>query len=260
MLLTEGLVKEFMGGPQRPTMYQMVRATLNGSGGSGRRFRAVDGVSIEVRAGEMVGIVGDNGAGKSTLLKTIAGLYRPTRGRLEVRTEPTLLAGLGAGMVGDLSVGDNIHLYGAICGIRRRTITERFPDILQWADLEGVAQAELRTLSTGMRTRLAFAVTMHIESDLVLMDEAFSGGDRRFQEKCDRVLGEWRASRRTVLVATHKLDFIREFCDRTLWLDKGRQMAFGPTGVVLQQYVESGARSTTAGQGDGTGRRSQPMP
>lgn len=257
VLIIEGLVKEFQAGARGPTLYQVVRAALDGRGASARR-RVLDGISIEVRTGETIGIVGDNGAGKTTLLKTIAGLYQPTRGRLEIRGERTLLAGLGAGMVGDLSVRDNIYLYGAVCGVRRRTLTERFADILRWAELEGFAGAELRTLSTGMRTRLAFAITMHIESELVLMDEAFSAGDARFQERCDRALDEWRTSRRTLLVATHKLDFVRAFCDRTLWLEKGRQRAFGPSHVVLPQYVESG--KPASGQGDGGRRRSEPMP
>ena len=127
-------------------------------------------------------------------------------------------------------------LYGAVLRIRRSTIRNHFTAILCWADLEGYASNELRTLSTGMRTRLAFAIGMQIESDTVLMDEAFSAGDKRFQEKCDQFFLEARG-RRTFLVATHNLDFVRRFCETTLWLHEARLRRFGPTHTVLDEYI-----------------------
>ena len=111
-------------------------------------------------------------------------------------------------------------------------------EIVGWAELRGFVGAELRTLSTGMQTRLAFAIAMHITSDLILMDEAFSAGDKHFQDRCDLFFQEAKHKRRTVLVATHNLRFVNEFCDRTLWLEKGKQIAFGPTRGVLTDYVE----------------------
>jgi len=242
VLTTQGLVKEFAHGRRRLTLYRLLRSQLGGSAANGSSRRALDDINVEARAGEIVGLVGANGAGKTTLLKTIAGLYAPTRGRVEVRGELTLLAGLGVGMVDELSVGDNIHLYGALCRLPRRTIKDRFDEIVQWAELEGFVDAELRTLSTGMRTRLAFAIAIHIDSDLLLIDEAFSAGDKRFQEKCDEFFRESKTPRRTALLATHNLDFVNAFCDRTLWLHKGKQMAFGPTGTVLSQYLDFTAK------------------
>lgn len=238
ILATQGLVKEFAAGGRRHTLYRLLRARLAGGAGPTARRRALDDINIEVHAGEMIGIIGDNGAGKTTLLKTIAGLYAPTRGRIERRGEVALLAGLGVGMIDELSVAENIHLYGAVCGLSRRTIKERFDDVVQWAELPGFVAAELRTLSTGMRTRLAFAVAMHIDSDLILMDEAFSAGDKRFREKCDRFFRDSKTPRRATLVATHSLDFVREFCERTLWLHQGRQAAFSATSEVLAKYLE----------------------
>ncbi|HXJ84925.1 MAG TPA: ATP-binding cassette domain-containing protein [Candidatus Methylomirabilis sp.] len=237
ILATRGLVKEFAVGGRRHTMYQLLRARLAGGTEPPTRRRALDDINIEVRTGETIGIIGDNGAGKTTLLKTIAGLYAPTRGRIERRGEVALLAGLGVGMLDELSVAGNIRLYGALCGLSRQTIKERFDDIVHWAELAGFVAAELRTLSTGMRARLAFAITMHIDSELILMDEAFSTGDKRFQEKCDRFFQDSRTPRRTTLVATHRLDFVREFCERTLWLHGGRQAAFSATGEVLGRYL-----------------------
>jgi ABC-type polysaccharide/polyol phosphate transport system ATPase subunit len=235
-LRTGGLGKTFTAGTHRRTLYRFLRDRFTGQSGNGRPRASLDGIDIEARAGEIIGIVGENGAGKTTLLKTIAGLYAPTTGRIEINGEVALLAGLGAGMVEELSVADNIRLYGAICRLPRRTIRDRFAQILAWSELEGFADAELRTLSTGMRTRLAFAIAMHVDSELVLMDEAFSAGDKRFQEKCDRFFHDTKTSPRTLLVATHNLEFVRDFCDRTLWLHKGRQMAFGPTTEVLPRY------------------------
>jgi ABC-type polysaccharide/polyol phosphate transport system ATPase subunit len=246
ILTTQGLVKEFSGGRRRVTLYRLVRSRLGGGAANGSVRRALDDINIEARAGEIVGLVGENSAGKTTLLKTIAGLYAPTHGRVYVRGELSLLAGLGVGMVDELSVRDNVYLYGALCRLHRRTIKNRFHEIVQWAELEGFLDAELRTLSTGMRARLAFAIAIHIDSDLVLIDEAFSTGDKRFQEKCDGFFRESKSPDRTVLLATHNLEFVKDFCDRTLWLHKGRQMAFGPTATVLSQYQSFSANTATS--------------
>lgn len=235
-LRTTGLVKVFTPRGHRRTLFRFVRDKLTGRQGFPTHRASLDGVDIEARAGETIGVVGVNGAGKTTLLKTLAGLYAPTGGTIDVRGEVGLLAGLGAGMVDELSVADNIHLYGAICRLSRRTIRRRFHDILAWAELEPFVDAELRTLSTGMRTRLAFAIAMHVDSAVVLMDEAFSAGDRRFQEKCDAFFLGTKALPRTMIVATHNLAFVRQFCERTLWLHQGKQMAFGPTDDVLPRY------------------------
>jgi ABC-type polysaccharide/polyol phosphate transport system ATPase subunit len=240
-LRTAGLVKVFTPRGHRRTLFRFVRDQITGRNGLPSHRASLDGIDLEAREGETVGVVGVNGAGKTTLLKTLAGLYAPTGGTLEIRGEVGLLAGLGAGMVDELSVADNIHLYGAICRLSRRTIRRRFRDILAWSELEAFVDAELRTLSTGMRTRLAFAIAMHVDSAVVLMDEAFSAGDRRFQEKCDQFFLGTKALPRTMIVATHNLAFVRTFCDRTLWLHQGKQMAFGPTASVLPRYEAFGS-------------------
>jgi lipopolysaccharide transport system ATP-binding protein len=229
-------VKVFAGRMQRRTVFQLLRARATGRTFDRTGYRSLDGIEVEARTSEVVGIVGTNGAGKTTLLKTIAGLYAPTAGRIEVVGDVALFAGLGAGMVDELSVTDNIYLYGAICRLHRRTIRERFEHILAWSELEQFVDAELRTLSTGMRTRLAFAIAMHVDSEVVLMDEAFSAGDKQFQEQCDQFFRDTKKLPRTLLVATHNLGFVRDFCDRTLWLHQGRQMAFGPTAEILPRY------------------------
>ncbi len=236
MLRTAGLAKTFTAGTHRRTLFRFVRDQILGREGISRLRASLDGVDVEAQAGEILGVVGENGAGKTTLLKTVSGLYNATAGTIELAGDVTLIAGLGAGMVDELSVADNIHLYGAILRLSRGTIRRRFDDILAWAELERFADAELRTLSMGMRTRLAFAIAMHVDTALVLMDEAFSAGDKRFQDKCDQFFRAAKTLPRAMLVATHNLDFVREFCDRTLWLHKGKQMAFGATADVLPRY------------------------
>ena len=237
LLVTHGLGKQFLGGIHHRSVFRAIRDQLRRGRVSTIRM-SLEEIEIDLRAGETIGVVGQNGAGKTTLLKTISGLYEPTVGEIERNGDVALLAGLGAGMVDELTVADNIHLYGAVCRIRRSTISQRFESILEWADLIQYRDAELRTLSTGMRTRLAFAIAMHIDSELLCMDEAFSAGDKRFQAKCDDYFRERKSAGRAVLVATHNLDFVRDFCDRTLWLHKGKQMGFGPTESVLPGYIE----------------------
>jgi ABC-type polysaccharide/polyol phosphate transport system ATPase subunit len=245
----EGVEKEFARGGRRFTLFGMIRSLAADSLGNAARRPALSAIDFEVQRGEMLGVIGANGAGKTTLLKTVAGIYAPTRGTVRSRGDLALLAGLGAGMVDELTVADNIHLYGAICRVRRAVIKERFDEILEWAELEGFVDAELRTLSTGMRTRLAFAITTHMESDTVLMDEAFSAGDKSFQGKCNRFFEHAKQAERTYIIATHKLDFVRQFCDRALWIDKGRQIAFGPSGPVLDAYVDAATKSERGSRG-----------
>jgi ABC-type polysaccharide/polyol phosphate transport system ATPase subunit len=231
----EGVTKEFLGGRRKRTLLRALQTIV--ADRNGTRPRSLDSLDLEIPRGEIVGVIGENGAGKTTLLKTIAGLYVATEGAVRLNGEVALLAGLGAGMVDELTVSDNVWLYGAVCRVRRAKIRARFGEILSWAELDAFANAELRTLSMGMRTRLAFAIAMQIDSDTVLMDEAFSAGDKRFQEKCNRFFEESRSAGRTFVIATHNLDFVRTFCSQTLWLHKGRCMGFGPTADVLESYI-----------------------
>lgn len=202
-------------------------------------FLALNDINIEVFRGEKIGVIGDNGSGKTTLLKVIAGIYKPNGGQVHINGEVTLLAGLGTGMIDELSVEENVYLYGAIYGLERRKTEENLHEIIEWAELRDFVRAKLKTLSSGMRTRLAFSATRYIEKDIYLLDEALTAGDKRFQEKCEGVFRNHKTSNKTFLVTTHDLDFVRGFCSKTLWLHKGRQVSFGDTGTVLQQYTAS---------------------
>jgi len=199
---------------------------------------ALEDVTFQVNDGDVMGIVGPNGAGKTTLLKILAGLYRPTSGEVVRYGRPTLLSGLGVGMVADLSVRENVYLYGAICRLDNQRVDEIFDDILEWAELTDFVGTPLRNLSNGMRSRLAFSVTRHVESELRLMDEAEGAGDQRFVGKVAEYFESRPREGSAVLISSHSLDFIEEFCNKAIWLSYGEQVAFGETHEVVGRYRE----------------------
>jgi len=225
----------------RPTTFKMIKSLLRGDRGAAEKFFALKDINLEIIAGEKLGIVGNNGSGKTTLLKVLAGLYRPDRGRVEVSGRMAFLAGLGIGMIDDLSVERNVFLYGTIYGLEIETIRERVQEIIDWAELQDFSRAKLKTLSSGMRTRLAFSTVRHIEADIFLLDEALTTGDKNFKKKCEEYFQSQKDSRATYLVSTHDLEFVGQFCRRTLWLHKGKIRALGDTDKVLKLYQESRA-------------------
>jgi ABC-type polysaccharide/polyol phosphate transport system ATPase subunit len=235
-VLLDGVAKSFRARGKPRSVYRALADWLGGGAAAGA-LPALDGLCFAVAPGERVGVVGDNGSGKTTLLRTIAGLYRPSAGRIEVRGDVALVTGLGIGMLDELSVEENIFLYGAINGMSREELTARLPEIIEWAELGAFRTARLKTLSTGMRSRLAFSAVRHVDAAIYLMDEVLSAGDRNFKIKCATVFEGFKASGRTFVVASHELNFVQGFCDKVLWLHKGRQMAYGEPGPVVEQYV-----------------------
>jgi ABC-type polysaccharide/polyol phosphate transport system ATPase subunit len=236
------VAKRFSLERERVTLFRAFHRRLLRARPATTGLYALKDISLEVLRGEKIGVIGDNGSGKTTLLKVIAGLHRPDVGQVSVAGDVCLLAGVGIGMLHELSVRENVFLYGAIYGMGRHQLRKSFPEIIEWAELEDFVRAELKTLSSGMRTRLAFSVARHIETDILLLDEALSAGDRRFRQKCNDYFETSRHSTRTTLVATHDLDFVQMFCCKTLWLHRGRQMAFGETQEVVAQYMESNSK------------------
>jgi ABC-type polysaccharide/polyol phosphate transport system ATPase subunit len=239
VIRTINISKIFTLKESNKTMFSTLRKRLSNGAFNSKTFFALNDINIEVSKGEKIGIVGNNGSGKTTLLKTIAGLYKPDKGELYVNGDMILLSGLGVGMLDELSVRENIFLYGAIYGMDRQTTKEKFGEILAWAEVQDFVEAKLKTLSSGMRSRLAFSALRHVETDIFLLDEAFSGGDKNFKKKYEEVFENHKNSEKTFLIATHDLNFARMFCTKTLWIHKGKQMAFGETEEVLQQYIES---------------------
>lgn len=238
-LTIQNVSKSFPEGRHRLTLYQTLRRTIFRTGNQAGQFYALQQINLSIQKGEKIGIVGNNGAGKTTLLKVISGLSVPTEGSIFVDGNLILLAGLGIGMIEDLSVRNNVFLYGTIYGLSRAKLRNEFEEIMHWAELDDFVEAPLKTLSHGMKSRLAFSIARHISSDIFLWDEALSAGDKGFQLKCEDFFEKAKEEDSTFLIATHNLRFIEKICDKTLWLQKGRQMAFGYTADILKQYRDS---------------------
>jgi ABC-type polysaccharide/polyol phosphate transport system ATPase subunit len=229
----KNLSKAFALDPERVTLFRAVTEMLFPRAPRPNPFFALKDINLEIGQGEKVGLIGNNGSGKTTLLKVIAGIHKPDEGKV------TLLAGLGIGLVDELSVRENVFLYGAIYGLDRKTVREEFSDIIEWAEVQDFVEARLKTLSSGMRTRLAFSIARQIETDVLLLDEALTAGDKTFTGKCAEFFEQSRTNDTTFMVATHDLHFVRKFCTKTLWLHKGRQRAFGETAEVVNLYLNS---------------------
>ncbi len=231
--------KRFNAGQAKMTAFRLLRGLVAPKAdhhGAERLAVAIDALSVQ--SGEVVGLIGENGAGKTTLLKLMAGLYAPNSGSIQVTGSLAYFAGLGVGMIQDLSVRDNIYLYGAICGIPRARLDLQFDTMLNWAELSEFTNARLRTLSAGMKTRLAFAIASCVEADVLLLDEAFSAGDRRFQTRCNEFIASRRGGPAAILIATHNLPFVQQFCTRAIWLERGRVRAEGEPPLVVEPYQE----------------------
>ena len=199
-------------------------------------FWALRHVSFSVERGEIVGIIGRNGSGKSTLLRVIAGIYPPDEGKVSVDGEVSTLFSLGTGFNPELSGRDNIYLNGVMMGLTKNKIDEIIDAIIEFAELGDFIEMPVRTYSSGMRARLGFAVAMHSDKDIVLIDEIMSAGDAAFRQKAEaevnRIMGE-----RTVLLVSHSMGTIEKFASKVIWLDKGIIAAMGEPGEVIEQYL-----------------------
>ncbi len=199
----------------------------------------LDRVDLTVNAHEKVGIVGANGSGKSTLLKVICGILLPTTGRVRVRGSVAPLLELGAGFDPEISVLDNIILYGVLLGFSRREMQDRAREILDFAELQDCSLLPVKGLSSGMVARLGFAVATDVQPDILILDEVLSVGDERFKRKCQQRIESFWESNTTVLVVSHDLDFMQQSCERILWLQKGRVGFMGDPQEAIARYLEA---------------------
>jgi ABC-type polysaccharide/polyol phosphate transport system ATPase subunit len=205
----------------------------------GHAITALDGVSFSVPPGEAFGVVGGNGSGKSTLLKIVAGILKPSRGTVEVDGRISALIELGAGFHPEISGRENVYINGSILGLSRREIDRRFDDIVAFSGLEDFIDEPVKNYSSGMYVRLGFAVAVHTDPDVLLVDEVLAVGDESFAHRCIHRIEELLAQGRTLLFVSHSLDLVEGLCDRVLWLDRGRQRMVGEPRRVVDAYRQA---------------------
>ncbi|HJZ92936.1 MAG TPA: ABC transporter ATP-binding protein [Gemmataceae bacterium] len=268
-ILVEGLGKQYrLGGPRAgyPTLRDQIRTwvsprrRLRRAARTARRppFWALKDVSFEVQRGEVVGIIGRNGAGKSTLLKILAQITEPTTGLADIYGRVGSLLEVGTGFHPELTGRENVYLNGAILGMRREEIARRFDEIIAFAEVEQFVDTPVKHYSSGMYTRLAFAVAAHLDPEILIVDEVLAVGDAQFQRKCLGRMGEAARSGRTVLLVSHNMMAISQLCHRAFWIDRGTLKAMGPARDVVEQYSAMFARASegdlagAVGQGDGS--------
>jgi len=200
-------------------------------------FTALDGVSFEVPRGATFGVIGENGSGKSTLLKLLAGITKPTRGTLRVDGRISALIELGAGFHPEISGRENVAINGIMLGLTRQEVLDRFDDIVAFAELERFIDAPVKTYSSGMYMRLGFAVAIHVDPDVLLIDEVLAVGDEAFTRKCLDKIGEFHRRGKTILLVTHSLGLMEKMCDEALWLRGGRVADQGDPRRVVDAYL-----------------------
>lgn len=205
-------------------------------GGWGKEFAALKGVDLTISRGETVGIVGRNGSGKSTLLQIICGTLTPNSGRVRVAGRVAALLELGAGFNPEFTGRENVFLNGTVLGLTREDVRERFDDIVGFADIGEFIDQPVKTYSSGMYVRLAFAVAIHVNPDILIVDEALSVGDEAFQRKCFAKIEEIRQAGATILFVSHSASTVLELCDHAILLDKGEVLTAGAPRHVITQY------------------------
>ncbi|MCX6550866.1 MAG: ABC transporter ATP-binding protein [Acidobacteria bacterium] len=215
----------------------ILSGTLVGDLKPDETFNALKGVSFSVPQGCTFGIVGRNGSGKSTALKLVAGITKPTTGSVTVQGRISALIELGAGFHPEISGRENVFINGIMLGLSKREITRRFDEIVEFAELENFIDAPVKTYSSGMYMRLGFAVAIHVDPDVLLIDEVLAVGDEAFTHKCLDKFAEFRRRGKTVLLVTHSLNLVERFCDEALWLNDGRMRATGDPRRVVSAYI-----------------------
>lgn len=214
-----------------------------------RDFWALKGVSLDVERGETFGIIGRNGAGKTTLLKLVSRVLSPTSGRVIVRGKVAPLLELGAGFHPELTGRENVFLNGALLGHPQKEIRERLPEILDFADINGIIDTPLRTYSSGMIARLGFSVATMWVPEILILDEILTVGDEAFREKCYSKIEDFRALGTTILMVTHNMNTIQTRCNRATWIDQGSIIQTGPVDTVVNAYLADVKRAAAESGG-----------
>ncbi len=203
-------------------------------------FIALSHVSFGIAAGEIVGLIGLNGAGKSTLLKIIAGILKPTEGEVIVRGTVAPLIEVGAGFDPELTARENIYLNGAILGHDKRFMSEKFDDIIDFAELRQFIDVPVKNFSSGMYARLGFAIATMVQPDILIVDEVLSVGDYLFQKKCEERIQTMIERGVTVVLVSHDINTVKNLCNKVVWLEHGKVKAMGDARALCAEYEEIG--------------------
>lgn len=202
-------------------------------------FQAVKGVSFDVPEGEILGIIGKNGSGKSTMLKALAGIFSPDKGTIDMKGHTVSLLSIGVGFQKEVTGRENILLSGMLLGFSEEEIRAKMPEIIEFADLGKFIDMPVKTYSSGMHSKLAFSITAILETEIMLIDEVLSVGDRRFKKKSYEKMKELISQRnRTVVIVSHNENTLRELCDRVMWMHEGEIERIGDPEEVLTEYEE----------------------
>jgi ABC-2 type transport system ATP-binding protein len=199
-------------------------------------FWALKKVNLEVNKGEVIGFIGSNGAGKSTLLKIVAGVMKPTKGKVEIGGNVCPMIELGAGFDMDLTARENIYLNGAILGYSKAFIEVKFDEIVEFSELREFLDVPVRNFSSGMVARLAFSIATVVDPEILIVDEILAVGDINFQQKSENKMRSMIGGGTTVLFVSHSLGQIKKMCDRVVWLEKGKVQMIGEAGKVCDKY------------------------
>lgn len=200
-------------------------------------FKALDGVSFEVKKGEFFGIIGRNGSGKSTLLKILAGIYQPDKGKVHIDGRISPFLELGIGFNPELSGRDNVYLNATVLGLTKKEIDEKFDSIVKFSELERFIDQKLKNYSSGMQVRLAFSVSIHANREILLMDEVLAVGDSNFQSKCLEEFAKYKEMGKTVILVSHDIGTVQQYCDRAMLVRNGKIISIGNADDVGKEYV-----------------------
>jgi len=236
--------KQYQIQTQRPhTLKEMLLQRFRSPASRPEPFWALQDVSFDIEQGETFAVIGDNGSGKSTLLKLITGITKPTRGHVGVNGRISALLELGAGFHPDFTGRENVFLNGAILGLKRREIEKYFDSIVAFSELEPFIDAPVKTYSSGMYMRLAFSIAIHIDPDILVVDEILAVGDAAFQQKCMDQIHRFKHQGKTIVFVSHSLPAVRDLCQRAAWINRGQLLALGSTEAVLDHYTQQVATS-----------------
>jgi len=234
----ENLSRVFRVYHDRPQdVFSKLKSIITHTGGY-NTLTVLDNISFELRKGEMLGVLGRNGSGKTTLLKIIGKILRPTSGKVVVNGTVSSLLSLGSGFHLDLSVKQNVILYGVILGETKKDMKEKLTQVIRFAELEEFTDSKIKDLSTGMMMRLALSTALCVDPDVLLVDEIISVGDYSFQRKSTNEFLKIKNSGKSIIFVSHNLDQVRQFCDRVILLENGKIFKLGKPEEVIESYIK----------------------